>query len=155
MNIMMYQILLLLLLFLISNVISFNNINKSRCRLNGFILKPTLLIQTSQSFNDNVKKSAFLKECSSTISKILGKPEEYVMISYKHSDGMYFNGSEDPAAFCNIFSIGKIGPDYNPKVSSAVCQLLSNHLNVPSNRVYIQFFDSDASNFGYDGSTFG
>jgi phenylpyruvate tautomerase PptA (4-oxalocrotonate tautomerase family) len=150
---MMMQLLLLLLL--ITNVLSFNNMNKMRSRLNGFVLNPTLLIQTSESFDDQSKKTAFLKECSSTISKILGKPEQYVMISYKHSDGMYFNGSEDPAAFCHLASIGRIGPDYNPKVSSAICKVLSTHLSIPSERVYIQFYDSQASNFGYDGSTFG
>ena len=149
------MLMILLLLLLVTNVMSFNKMNGMRNRLNGFVLKPTLLIQTSQSFDDQTKKTAFLKECSSTISKILGKPEQYVMITYKQSDGMYFNGSEDPAAFCHLASIGKIGPDYNPKVSAAISKVLSTHLSIPPSRVYIQFYDSQASNFGHDGSTFG
>ena len=145
----------LLLLLLLSGVLSFNKIKNIRNRSFGFVLNPTLLVQTSETFTDKSKQTAFLKECSSAISNILDKPEQYVMISYKHVDGMLYGGNESPAAFCHLASIGKIGPDYNPKVSNAICKILNTHLNIKSDRVYIQFYDSAASNFGYDGSTFG
>ena len=152
---MQVDFITILLLLSLSLSLSYNNHIKHRDRLKGFILKPTLLVQTSESFTDNAKKTAFLKDCSSTVAKILSKPEQYVMISYKHSDGMMYAGTEDPCGFCHLASIGEIGPDTNPKLSAELCKILSKHLNIPSNRVYIQFYDSAASNFGYDSSTFG
>ena len=152
-NILLIELLLLLLC---SSVLSFNNNIKHWNRSKGFVLNPTLLVQSSEKFIDKSKQTAFLKECSKTIANILGKPEQYVMISYKHVDGMIYAGNDElPSAFCHLASIGKIGPDYNPKVSNAICKILETHLNIKSNRVYIQFYDSSASNFGYDGSTFG
>ena len=147
--------ILVVFVILVSYVIAYSNVNRYRNRIQGFILKPTLLIQTSQSFANDEKKSAFLSECSSTVAKVLGKPEQYVMISYKISDGMMYGGSEEPSAFLHLASIGKIGPEYNPVFSEAICKTMTKHLGIPSNRVYIQFYDSSAANFGFDGKTFG
>ena len=96
-----------------------------------------------------------LRDASKAVAFALGKSESYVMISYKQVDGMMFAGSEDPCAFCHMTSIGRIGPDTNPNLSKTICEILSKHFEIPSNRVHIQFYDSPAANFGFDGSTFG
>jgi hypothetical protein len=98
------MLLLLLLLLLFSSVLSFNNNIKHWNRSKGFVLNPTLLVQSSEKFNDKSKQTAFLKECSKTIANILGKPEQYVMISYKHVDGMIYAGNDE----CKIVSNNNI-----------------------------------------------
>ena len=41
------------------------------------------------------------------------------------------------------------------KLSQKVCKLLNDSLGVPEDRVYLNFTDVEASNWGWNGSTFG
>jgi len=50
---------------------------------------------------------------------------------------MLFGGTDEPAAFCHLTSIGKIGPSTNPKLSKSICELLQKHLGVAPTRTYI------------------
>jgi phenylpyruvate tautomerase len=59
------------------------------------------------------------------------------------------------AAFVDIRSIGGLSDDVNRKLSQQVCQLLHDSLGVPSDRVYLNFTDVGAGNWGWNGSTFG
>ena len=93
----------------------------------SFIAMPTLLIQSSQAL-DATARDALLRDCSRAVAATLGKPESYVMVSLKHADGMIFGGSTDPCAFCHLASIGKIGPETNPKMSKVISELLQKHL---------------------------
>jgi phenylpyruvate tautomerase PptA (4-oxalocrotonate tautomerase family) len=43
----------------------------------------------------------------------------------------------------------------NRKLSQQVCKLLNDSLGVPEDRVYLNFTDVEASNWGWNGSTFG
>lgn len=52
-------------------------------------------------------------------------------------------------------SIGHIGSDTNPEAAKALTELVSANLNIPKNRIFIQFVDSAAANFGWQGNTFG
>ena len=117
-------------------------------------MMPTLLVQSSKAMDD-AARSKLLKEASKAVASVLKKPEAYVMVSYKSVDGMMFGGSEEPCAFVHLASIGRIGPDTNPTMSKTICEILEKHLDIPSNRVYIQFYDSSAANFGWDKATFG
>jgi phenylpyruvate tautomerase len=117
-------------------------------------MMPTLLVQTSQKVDDSTRKQ-LLRDASKAVATTLKKPEEYVMVSFKTVDDMMFGGSDEPCAFVHLASIGRIGPDTNPAMSKVICELVEKYLGVPANRVYIQFYDSPAANFGYDGSTFG
>eukprot|EP01039_Chlorochromonas_danica_P005378 gene5378-5916_t len=116
---------------------------------------PTLIVQTSASIPAGDKRSQLLQEASTVVANELHKPLDYVMVSLKQSDAIMFAGNDqEPAAFCNLVSIGGIKPETNKKLSKGICFVLEKYLKVPSNRVYIQFSDSQASNFGFDGSTF-
>ena len=45
-------------------------------------MMPTLLVQTAVKV-DSSKRDALLKEASKEVAAVLGKPEQYVMVSYK------------------------------------------------------------------------
>ncbi len=51
-------------------------------------------------------KSNILKLASEFISEMLGKPEQYVMVSLETKKDMMFAGSVDPNAFVTLKSIG-------------------------------------------------
>ncbi|CAI0424085.1 unnamed protein product [Linum tenue] len=114
---------------------------------------PCLNLSTNVSL-DGVDTSAILSEATSTVANIIGKPASYVMIVLKGSIPMAFGGSEQPAAFGELVSIGGLNPDTNKKLSAAIAAILETKLSVPKARFFLKFVDSKGSDFGWNGSTF-
>ncbi|CAI5475682.1 unnamed protein product [Closterium sp. Yama58-4] len=114
---------------------------------------PTLNVQTNVP-GENVVISDVMKDLSKVVARVIGKPEAYVMISVKASIPMCFAGTEAPAAYAELISIGGLGPDTNKKLSAAISEILEAKLTVPPNRFYIKFYDVKRSDFGWNGSTF-
>ncbi|XP_069071273.1 macrophage migration inhibitory factor isoform X2 [Pleurodeles waltl] len=79
---------------------------------------------------------------------------QYIAIHIVPDQMMSFGGTTDPCAICSLYSIGKIGASQNKTYSKMLCDLLNKELHIPANRVYINFFDLNAANVGWDGSTF-
>ena len=55
----------------------------------------------------------------------------------------------------DIRSIGGLTDEVNRKLSQQVCKLLNDSLGIPPDRVYLNFTDVEAGNWGWNGSTFG
>ncbi|CAI0424084.1 unnamed protein product [Linum tenue] len=104
---------------------------------------PCLNLSTNVSL-DGVDTSAILSEATSTVANIIGKPASYVMIVLKGSIPMAFGGSEQPAAFGELVSIGGLNPDTNKKLSAAIAAILETKLSVPKARFFLKFVDSKA-----------
>lgn len=79
---------------------------------------------------------------------------EYVMILLKGGVPMSFGGSEEPAAYGELVSIGGLGQGVNGKLSAAIADILESKLSVDKSRFYIKFYDVEGSYFGFRGSTF-
>jgi phenylpyruvate tautomerase PptA (4-oxalocrotonate tautomerase family) len=103
---------------------------------------------------DAGKKDALLKLLSSMVAKEIGKPERYVMVTIEET-AIIMSGKTGPAAFADIRSVGGLSDDVNRKISNKVCSLLKEHGGISGERVYINFSDVPASDWGWDGSTFG
>ncbi|KAL2557854.1 Tautomerase/MIF superfamily protein [Forsythia ovata] len=114
---------------------------------------PCLNLSTNVSL-DGVDTSAVLSEATSTVAKLIGKPEAYVMIVLKGSVPMAFGGTEQPAAYGELVSIGGLNPDTNKKLSASIANILETNLSVPKSRFFLKFYDTKGSNFGWNGSTF-
>lgn len=54
---------------------------------------------------------------------------------------MSFAGTEEPAAYGELISIGGVGPVTNKELSAAISEILESKLSVPPSRFYIKFFD--------------
>ncbi|KAF2306459.1 hypothetical protein GH714_018295 [Hevea brasiliensis] len=106
---------------------------------------PCLNLSTNVSL-DGVDTSAILSEATSTVAKIIGKPEAYVMIVLKGSVPIAFGGTEQPAAYGELVSIGGLGPDVNKKLSAAISAILETKLSVSKSRFFLKFYDTKASN---------
>lgn len=98
-----------------------------------------------------------VKETASALSRLaadlLGKPESYVMAVFEPGKALCFGGSHDPAAFVQLHSIG-LPEDRTPDFSRELCTFLQSALDVPSERIYIDFADIERHLFGWDGRTF-
>ncbi|XP_010558386.1 PREDICTED: macrophage migration inhibitory factor homolog isoform X1 [Tarenaya hassleriana] len=104
---------------------------------------PCLNISTNVSL-DGVDTSSILSEATSSVAKIIGKPENYVMIVLKGSVPVAFGGTEQPAAYGELVSIGGLNPDVNKKLSAAISAILENKLSVPKSRFFLKFYDTKA-----------
>lgn len=79
---------------------------------------------------------------------------QYVMVVLKGSVPMAFGGTEEPAAYGELVSIGGLNPDTNKKLSAAIASILETKLSVPKDRFFLKFYDTKGSFFGWNGSTF-
>lgn len=112
---------------------------------------PFIQINTScKSVVDN--DDLLQKDISKMIADLTMKPENYVMTMLQKDTKMTFSGSDDPCCFIKIKSIGALKPS---SMSKTLCELIASKTNISSDRIYIQFIDVKASNWGFNGSTFG
>ncbi|XP_010545380.1 PREDICTED: macrophage migration inhibitory factor homolog isoform X2 [Tarenaya hassleriana] len=102
---------------------------------------PTLNLFTNIPV-DAVTASDILKDATKAVAKIIGKPESYVMILLNNGVPISFAGTEEPAAYGELISIGGLGPSVNGKLSSTISEILQTKLSIDSSRFYIKFYDS-------------
>ncbi|XP_008927831.2 macrophage migration inhibitory factor-like [Manacus vitellinus] len=108
--------------------------------------------------NTNISKDKipefFTGELTQQLSKALDKPAQYLAIQISPDQMMSFSGSTDPCAICFLYSIGKIGEQENKVYSKLLCDLLNKELKIPSERIYISFFNISPGNVGWNNNTF-
>ena len=104
---------------------------------------------SSKSVMDN---DLLQKEISKTVADLTRKPESYVMTMIQSDLQMTFAGSDEPSCFVKLKSIGSLNP---PSMSKSLCKLIASRTNIKADRIYIEFIDVKASNWGFNSSTFG
>ena len=114
---------------------------------------PLLKLETTVVLSDEQKK-ALLASLSKIVAGTIGKPEQYVMVVIS-SAVILMSGKPADAAFVDIRSIGGLNDNVNRQLSQKVGNLLSESLGVPLDRVYLNFTDVAADNWGWNGDTFG
>jgi len=114
---------------------------------------PLISLKTSIKLQEN-KLEALLADMSKIVAESTGKPEQYVMAIVETADFM-LGGYLSMAAFADVRGIGGVNREVNGKISERLCALLENRLEISPERVYINFTDIPAENWGWNGSTFG
>lgn len=104
--------------------------------------------------NVHVDEAAVVNKGLSTLAAdMLGKPESYVMAVLEPGKNLVFGGSNDPAAYVTLDSIG-LPESKTSDFSAIICAFLEDTLEVPADRIYIAFGDIQRNLFGWDGKTF-
>jgi phenylpyruvate tautomerase PptA (4-oxalocrotonate tautomerase family) len=113
---------------------------------------PTLRILTNtEVFPED--RPGLLARASHTVAELLGKPESYVMVILEDGRDMLFAGTRAPAAYLELKSLGLAGTK-TAGYSRALCALLTATVDIPAERVYIEFAAPPAHLFGWNGGTF-
>ena len=115
---------------------------------------PGLIINCNVSLPSDAC-TKLLKALSGLVATLTGKPESFVMTSYREST-MTFGGKDDPCAFAYLTSLGALGPNNND-LTKGISGLLEEHCGVPANRIYVQIVDAEIQGrnfFGWNGTTF-
>lgn len=113
---------------------------------------PTLKLQTNADLPRD-QRPALLRDLSSAVAELLGKPETYVMIILEPNPDMCFGGSTEPLAYLELKSLG-LPEERTAELSARLCSLLETSLRIPKNRVYIEFASPARHLFGWNGGTF-
>jgi len=92
--------------------------------------------------------AAFSKQTAAA----LGKSESYVMVALDAGVPMLFGGGYAPLAYVELKSIGL--PERMEPLARMLCDLIGERLGVPAERVYIEFTDTPAERWGWNGGTF-
>ena len=114
---------------------------------------PLLKLETTIAMSE-AQRTTLLSSLSKVVASVIGKPEQYVMITIGHS-AILMSGKGGEAAFVEVRSIGGVGGEVNRKLSQQICKLLNDAVGIASDRVYLNFTDVDAGSWGWNGSTFG
>ncbi len=114
--------------------------------------QPIPLIKVKTNIAAVQVPDTLLKKLSAALATATGKPESYVMTLLDSGVPMTFAGSEEPCAYVEIKSIGSLTP---PAMSDQFCELIKSSLGIPKDRIYIGFDDVNASDWGWNGRTFG
>jgi len=103
---------------------------------------------------DAQKKQQILAESSRILAEVTGKPERYVMATLAEA-AFVMAGEAGLAAFIDIRGIGGLTKAVNGRLAQELCGLLQRELNIEPARVYLNFSDIAAANWGWNGATFG
>ncbi len=113
---------------------------------------PYLSLQTNITLS-NDEQSTLLQSSSKLVADLLGKPEKYVMVTIEPTKPMLFSGSEAPAAYIELKSIG-LPNDKTSELSKHLCNLLNTVYSIDKDRIYIEFVDAQRNMWGWNSSTF-
>ncbi|CDJ48916.1 macrophage migration inhibitory factor, putative [Eimeria brunetti] len=114
---------------------------------------PLCRIITSANF-EKAAADALLLDVETALSKVLGKPAQYINVSLTRGE-MRHAGSSDPAASVCISSIGSISSRTNSTLCVEIATICEKRLGIPVDRVFFSFADYSAANIGIGTRVFG
>lgn len=112
---------------------------------------PYFSIETNKKI-DIKETEKLTKKASRFLAEMMTKPEQVIMVAIKPGTPLIFGGTDEPSAFVQIKALG-LEKGRCPEFSKKVCGFLEKEINVPGNRVFIEFTDIDGKTFGYNGDT--
>ncbi|MBR2715833.1 MAG: hypothetical protein IKB73_06495 [Ruminococcus sp.] len=84
---------------------------------------------------------------------LIGKSEAYLMVQIQDNCKLYFKGNKDDnSAFFEVKLLGKSTKENYEKLTQRLCEIASDELSIPSNRVYVKF--EEVEYWGYDSFVF-
>ncbi|RLN90742.1 hypothetical protein BBJ28_00010031 [Nothophytophthora sp. Chile5] len=72
-------------------------------------------------------------------------------LSWEMAEWLITNYAEQPCVFINVRNIGNIDSDHNPKTAKALTETVTEVLNVPADRVFLNLEDISAGNWAFAG----
>jgi phenylpyruvate tautomerase len=98
---------------------------------------PLLKIQVNIDFTP-ARRIQLLKTASELVARMLGKPEREVMVVLETNHEMVFAGDTLPLAYLELKSIDP-PDDQAVEFSTRLCGFIEEELEIPPERVYVEF----------------
>ena len=113
---------------------------------------PYLNFETNGSLAPS-KSESILKNFSTQIASLLGKPEDYVMIRIGFSPSMSFAGTAEACAFWTLIHLG-LDDLQIPDLSQTLTTAVSHALSKRPKRIYRRFGSPQRSHFAHNRNPF-
>jgi len=113
---------------------------------------PLLTIQTNLPLSAD-KSDILLHALTDLVVREMNKPLEYVQVLIEADATLHFAGSGDASAFVELRALD-FATDQAKPLSAVICKLLKDHLNIPPERVFINFFNIPRPLWGWNATTF-
>ncbi len=106
------------------------------------------LIKLTISNIDKINCQELMKEVSKIAGEESGKGEDSIMVII--SEGKFLMRREETdCAFVDFRGIGKIEKEVNAAISIRISQTISDHTNILSKNIYLNFTDIPRENWGH------
>jgi len=113
---------------------------------------PLITLSTNLTL-DRAQEMGIAKHLSALASKMIGKPEQWVMTHVRSQQSMTFAATDAPCAYLECKSIGLTDAQI-PPLAAALCAFLQDELRIDPARVYIEFSAAQPQHWGWNGGTF-
>ncbi|KAJ1664564.1 hypothetical protein IW140_000989 [Coemansia sp. RSA 1813] len=97
---------------------------------------------------------ALSTKASAIVAELLSKPLSYVMTIVTYNESLTFGGTDEPAAYVHIGSIGSVGGDKNKPIVAGITAFMEAELGIKPARMNVLIQSIDRADLGLNGSTF-
>ncbi len=108
---------------------------------------PFINVKTSVSADENTKAS-IERKLTDSITLLPGKTANYFMCAVEDNISFMFHGDKENTAFVEVKIFGKSTREAYEKLTSAICDILEEELNVKPEYCYVKF--EEAENWGFN-----
>ncbi|MCQ2480185.1 MAG: phenylpyruvate tautomerase MIF-related protein [Clostridia bacterium] len=112
---------------------------------------PNITTKTNASISKE-KEIQIKSKLGKAISLLAGKSEAWLMCSFEDNCRLWFQGSDEPAAFVEVQVFGKINPAQAEDLTAEICNILSGELAISQDRIYVKY--EEVSIWGWNGGNF-
>ena len=97
------------------------------------------------------KKEAIKSKLGEAVASTIGKSESWLMVGFKDSYDLYFQGNRsEESAFIEVSIYGKASPSAFNALTGLICDIFESELSIPKNRIYVKY--QEIPNWGWNGS---
>lgn len=101
---------------------------------------------------DEAKREEIKRELGKAVG-ILGKSENYLMVSFEEGATLYFAGKEmERGAFVSVKLFGSVEEAASNRMSGEICRIFKNALGIEGENIYITY--EGFKNWGWRGQNF-
>ncbi|WP_058485470.1 phenylpyruvate tautomerase MIF-related protein [Defluviitalea phaphyphila] len=110
-------------------------------------------ISTTTTVTMDEKKREAIKTKLGKAIELIGKSENFLMLSFKDNAYMYFKGSnEKPLAFVEVKLLGKASKEVYSNLTKEITNILNEELQIQPDCVYVKY--EEVEHWGWNGTNF-
>ncbi|MDD5949447.1 MAG: phenylpyruvate tautomerase MIF-related protein [Lachnospiraceae bacterium] len=109
-------------------------------------------INTKTNVTISKEQEEAIKSRFGEVISDIGKTESWLMVGFEEKASLYFKGQDSPCAILDISLYGKAAPAAYESLTKDVTQIVSEELQLPSDRIYVKYQEVDY--WGWNGGNF-
>lgn len=107
-------------------------------------------ISTTVNIGISSRREQALKERMGRAIELLpGKTESWLMLQFQDNASLYFKGSNEPCAICQVKLFGSVSEEDYANLTRALTDILQEELELDGDRVYVTY--EEIGTWGWNG----